>query len=234
MGITDKIGKIKKKILVNDFDNDELDDSNESFHDMEEIEGNIYVGTGLKRMKGYKCDLAIDILNQMREEFWNKKTDSKNNKNWITWKIIRRAVIYDEVRGPLLLAEYNIKCINGCINHLIDEKGNEYKIPNYCINEPYYERYLNNEEIKENIINIIFYGNFDGKLFQFNLKISNKINGKELKNIIRTEQNIDNNINIRLFIKGAEIKEDQFLYQHNLINNSQIHLVMNRCFDSNS
>ena len=79
MGITDKIGKIKKKNLVNDFDDDELDDSNEAFHDMEEIEGDIYVGTGLKRMKGYKCDLAIDILNQMREEFWNKKTDSKNH-----------------------------------------------------------------------------------------------------------------------------------------------------------
>ena len=108
MGAVNIINKLK--IINTDEINDvnDLDDSNESFHDLEEIEEDIYVGTGLKRMKGYKCDLTIDILNQMRDEFWNKKTDCKSNKNWITWKIIRRAVIYDEVRGPLLLAEYNI------------------------------------------------------------------------------------------------------------------------------
>ena len=178
MGAVNIINKLKiiNTDEINDKNEDnELDESNESFHDMEEIKEDVYVGTGLKRMKGYKCNLAIDELNKKREEFWNKMTNSENNKNWITWKIIRRAVIYDEVRGPLLLAEYNIKCVNGCINHLIDDKGNHYKIPNYCINEPYFERSLNEEEIKENNINIIFYGNFDGKLFHFDLKLSNKL-----------------------------------------------------------
>ena len=240
MGISEQIGKIKNTILNgrdnnddNNNDNNELNDSKESFHDLEEIEEDIYVGTGLKRMKGYKCDLAIDILNQMRDEFWNKKIDSKSNKNWITWKIIRRAVIYDEVRGPLLLAEYNIKCVNGCINHLIDDKGNEYRIPNYCINEPYFERNLNHDEIKETTIDIKLYGNFEGNLFEFDLKVNNKLTGKELKNIIKNKQNLDNNINIRLFVSGAEIKEDQLLYQHNLNDNSHIHLVMNRYLENN-
>ena len=45
-------------------------------------------------------------------------TNSKNNKNWITWKIIRRAVIYDEVRGPLLLKEYNITIIKVIFHHI--------------------------------------------------------------------------------------------------------------------
>jgi len=237
MGISDKIGKIKNTILNgddnNDNNNNELNDSNESFYELEEFEEDIYVGTGLKRMKGYKYDLTIDILNQMRDEFWNKKTDCKSNKNWITWKIIRRAVIYDEVRGPLLLAEYNIKCVNGCINHLIDDKGNEYRIPNYCINEPYFERKLNHDEIKEAIIDIKLYGNFEGNLFEFDLKVNKKLTGKELKNIIKNKQNLDNNINIRLFVSGAEIKEDQLLYQHNLNDNSHIHLVMNRYLENN-
>ena len=236
MGAVNIINKLKiiNTDEINDKNEDnELDESNESFHDMEEIKEDVYVGTGLKRMKGYKCNLAIDELNKKREEFWNKMTNSENNKNWITWKIIRRAVIYDEVRSPLLLAEYNIKCVNGCINHLIDDKGNHYKIPNYCINEPYFERSLNEEEIKENNINIIFYGNFDGKLFHFDLKLSNKLSGKELKNIILKAQNLENNINIRLFERGIEIKDEQFLYQHKLQDESRVHLVMNRNIDNN-
>ena len=53
---------------------------------------------------------VVSKFNKMREDFWNTVTNRKSNKYWITWKIIRRAVIYDEIRGPLLLAEYNIKC----------------------------------------------------------------------------------------------------------------------------
>ena len=34
------------------------------FKDMEEIEGDIFVGIGIKRMKGYKCNLKIDELNK--------------------------------------------------------------------------------------------------------------------------------------------------------------------------
>ena len=233
VNIINKLNIINTDEINDKNEDNELDESNESFHDMEEIKEDVYVGTGLKRMKGYKCNLAIDELNKKREEFWNKMTNSENNKNWITWKIIRRAVIYDEVRGPLLLAEYNIKCVNGCINHLIDDKGNHYKIPNYCINEPYFERSLNEEEIKENNINIIFYGNFDGKLFHFDLKLSNKLSGKELKNIILKAQNLENNINIRLFERGIEIKDEQFLYQHKLQDESRVHLVMNRNIDNN-
>jgi len=233
VNIINKLNIINTDEINDKNEDNELDESNESFHDMEEIKEDVYVGTGLKRMKGYKCNLAIDELNKKREEFWNKMTNSENNKNWITWKIIRRAVIYDEIRGPLLLAEYNIKCVNGCINHLIDDKGNHYKIPNYCINEPYFERSLNEEEIKENNINIIFYGNFDGKLFHFDLKLSNKLSGKELKNIILKAQNLENNINIRLFERGIEIKDEQFLYQHKLQDESRVHLVMNRNIDNN-
>ncbi len=233
VNIINKLNIINTDEINDKNEDNELDESNESFHDMEEIKEDVYVGTGLKRMKGYKCNLAIDELNKKREEFWNKMTNSEKNKNWITWKIIRRAVIYDEIRGPLLLAEYNIKCVNGCINHLIDDKGNHYKIPNYCINEPYFERSLNEEEIKENNINIIFYGNFDGKLFHFDLKLSNKLSGKELKNIILKAQNLENNINIRLFERGIEIKDEQFLYQHKLQDESRVHLVMNRNIDNN-
>ena len=113
----------------------------EDFDDMEEIKEDIYVGIGIKKMKGYKCDLKINELNQLRKHFWEVKTNHCN-KNWVVWDTIKRAVEYDESRSSLLLEEYGIKPVNGCINHLVDSKGNYYKIPNYCINDPYFEKII--------------------------------------------------------------------------------------------
>lgn len=212
------------KNTINDYYTNEI---NETFYDMEEIEGDIYVGNGIKRMKAYKCDLTIDELNKRKEKFWNTVTDCNNNKNWKNWNIIRRAITYDEVRGSILLNEYDIKCKNGCIDHLIDKEGNEYKVPNYCINEPYFERELGKEDIKDDINNIIFYGNYKGNIFNFDFKVSNKLTGKELKNIIKNKRELDINTNIRLFENGFEIKDEDYLYQHKLNNNSNVHLVIN-------
>ena len=225
--IPSKLNNFRQRVIskntINDYYTNEI---NETFYDMEEIEGDIYVGNGIKRMKAYKCDLTIDELNKRKEKFWNTVTDCNNNKNWKNWNIIRRAITYDEVRGSILLNEYDIKCKNGCIDHLIDKEGNEYKVPNYCINEPYFERELGKEDIKDDINNIIFYGNYKGNIFNFDFKVSNKLTGKELKNIIKNKRELDINTNIRLFEKGFEIKDEDYLYQHKLNNNSNVLLVI--------
>ena len=225
--IPSKISNFRQRVFpkntINDYYTNEI---NETFYEMEEIEGDIYVGNGIKRMKAYKCDLTIDELNKRKEKFWNTVTDCNNNKNWKNWNIIRRAITYDEVRGSILLNEYDIKCKNGCIDHLIDKEGNEYKVPNYCINEPYFERELGKEDIKDDINNIIFYGNYKGNIFNFDFKVSNKLTGKELKNIIINNRELDINTNIRLFENGFEIKDEDYLYQHKLNNNSNVLLVI--------
>lgn len=225
--IPSKINNFNQRVFSKNTSNDYYtNEINETFYDMEEIEGDIYVGNGIKRMKAYKCDLTIDELNKRKEKFWNTVTDCNNNKNWKNWNIIRRAITYDEVRGSILLNEYDIKCKNGCIDHLIDKEGNEYKVPNYCINEPYFERELGKEDIKDDINNIIFYGNYKGNIFNFEFKVSNKLTGKELKNIIKNNRELDINTNIRLFEKGFEIKDEDYLYQHKLNNNSNVLLVI--------
>lgn len=43
----------------------------DKFRDMPEIEGK-YVGEGVRRMNAYKCDLVIDELQKLQEEFWSK------------------------------------------------------------------------------------------------------------------------------------------------------------------
>ena len=43
----------------------------EKFKDMPELEDK-FVGEGIRRMKAYKCDLKIDQLQKLQEEFWGK------------------------------------------------------------------------------------------------------------------------------------------------------------------
>ena len=191
----------------------------EDFDDMEEIKEDIYIGIGIKKMKGYKCDLKINELNKLREHFWEVKTNHCN-KNWVVWNTIKRAVEYDESRSSLLLKEYNIKPVNGCINHLVDSKGNYYKIPNYCINDPYFEKIIVDENnVKEEKINIKLYG-----WKNLEIEINNKLKGTDLKNEIRMKEKIEEDYIIKLFYKGAEIKDDDYLYKHDLNENYPVML----------
>ena len=191
----------------------------EDFDDMEEIKEDIYIGIGIKKMKGYKCDLKINELNKLREHFWEVKTNHCN-KNWVVWNTIKRAVEYDESRSSLLLKEYNIKPVNGCINHLVDSKGNYYKIPNYCINDPYFEKIIVDENnVKEEKIKVKLYG-----WKNLEIEINNKLKGKDLKNEIRMKEKIEEGNIIKLFYKGAEIKDDDYLYKHDLNENYPVML----------
>ena len=40
------------------------------------------------------------------------------------------------------MEEYNLTTFEGCINHIVDKYGIHYIIPNYCINDPYFEKML--------------------------------------------------------------------------------------------
>ena len=63
--------------------------------DMEEWEGERYTGIGIKRMKGYKCCLPIDKLNEKRNAFWKSK-NNRNNPRYKVWRVINQACVYDE------------------------------------------------------------------------------------------------------------------------------------------
>ena len=185
------------------------------FPDLEEWKGERYKGIGIKKMKGYKCNLPIDKLNEKREEFWGIR-NAHNNPNYKIWRIINQACIYDEARARMLLDDYELKTYNGCINHIIDKKGNHYIIPNYCINDPYFEREY---KIDNNIEN----KNLKIKLFEplsninTSLNISNSVSGKELKKIYCEKIGVSiDEYNLRCFFGGQEIKDNNFLYQYNL------------------
>ena len=202
----------------------QIDFQKKEFPDMEEWEGERYKGIGIKKMKGYKCNLPIDKLNIRREEFWGTR-NAHNNSNYKIWRVINQACYYDEARAKMLLEEYELKTYDGCINHIIDKKGYHYFIPNYCINDPYFEReYKIDKNIEEKTIKI--------KLFEpvnennIALNVNHTISGEELKKLYCKKVGISpNEYNVRLFFGGQEIKNNNFLYQYNIKDEFKIQVM---------
>ena len=146
--------KYKNQKVIDESQQMSIETQKDMFPDMEEWKGYRYTGVGIKRLKGYKCDLPIDKLNEKRDEFWSIR-NSHNNPNYKIWRIINQACVYDEYRANMLLEQYELRTADGCINHIIDKKGNHYIIPNYCINETYFEKnYKIEKNVKEEIIKI--------------------------------------------------------------------------------
>ena len=200
--------QIKRDDIVIEFQRKE-------FPDMEEWEGERYKGIGIKKMKGYKCSLPIDKLNQKREEFWGAR-NSHNNSNYRIWRIINQACIYDEARARMLLDDYELKTDSGCINHITDKNGNHYIIPNYCINDPYFEKeYIIKKNIETKNIKIkLFEPSTESNIV---LDVTNLISGEELKKNYCEKIGISpDDYNFRFFFGGQEIKSNNFLYQYNL------------------
>jgi hypothetical protein len=190
---------------------------------MEEWQGDKYKGIGIKRMKGYKCDLPIDKLNEKRDEFWKAKV-SHGNPNYKTWRIINQACVYDEYRANILLEEYDLTTYEGCINHIVDKNNMHYIIPNYCINDPYFEKELIQTNEPEKKIKIFLYDvSCDNTIEE---EFSNHDTGETIKKKFFEKIKLDENkYNIRLFFSGTEIKNSDFLYQHGLDNDYKIQVM---------
>lgn len=208
----EKEKEIKNNNIINKYSSS-FEESLKMFPDMEEWGNGISKGYGVKQMPGYKCNLKIDELNQKREEFWNSKNTKKNK-----WKILHQACIYDHVNAEEFLYKNNFKTVSGCINMCIDDDKNVYRIPNYCINDPYYELEIlpkNEDNIKNIEIKLID----NVSQTKVKLNVDDNITGKELVQIYSDHKGIDlNNNKIKLLFGGGIIKDNDSLYQHNIKN----------------
>ena len=203
--------------------NSSLEESRTNFRDMPEWGGGIMKGYGIKEMPAYKCDLKIDELNKLREEFWSSK-----NKLKTKWKIIHQACIYDHINAEEFLSKNNIKTLEGCINMCMDNQGNVFRVPNYCINDPHFQLELldKNEGEGENI-EIQLY---DVKNQKHNkITVLDSITGKELIEKYANKEKIDLTQNkIRLLFGGGIIKENETLFQHKVKNGFSIQICISQ------
>ena len=117
--------------------------------------------------------------------------------------------------------------LNGCINICTHNQGNIFRVPNYCINDPYFElELLNNNEAKGENIEIKLFDVVNQK--QIKLNVLDSITGGELIVKYANEGNIDLNKNkIRLLFGGGIIKENETLFQHKVKNGFGIQICMN-------
>ena len=201
-----------------------IDEQKNEFPDMEEWEGERYKGIGIKKMKGYKCNLQIDTLNKKRDEFWGTRNEH-GAPNYKIWRVINQACVYDEYRANVLLEEYNLTTYDGCINHIVDKKGNHYIIPNYCINDPYFEKeYKIKNDVEEKKLKINLYEVATNTTSA--LEVTNLMSGKQLKKLFCEKNKISQNeFNIRMFFAGSEITNEHYLYQYNLKNDYKIQVM---------
>ena len=196
----------------------------EEFPDMEEWEGERYKGIGIKRMKGYKCKLQIDKLNKKREDFWNLR-NAHGAPNYKTWRIINQACVYDEYRANVIMEENNLTTFEGCINHIVDKNGVHYIVPNYCINDPYFEKeYKIDENIQKKDLKLNLYEVANNTTTT--IDTNNLISGEELKQLFCEKNNISmDDYKIRMFFAGNEILNDRFIYQYNIKNDFKIQVI---------
>ena len=190
-----------------------------NFPDMEEWPGERYKGIGIKRMKGYKCDLPIDKLNEMREKFWTTKIEENEN-----WRIIQQVCVFDEERANMTLGRFNFEVAENCVNHIIGSHGEHYFVPNYCINDPYFEKELKNEDVPEKKVKLFLYDVSSDTAVEETF--SNHDTGEKIKNKFIQEAKIkENEYKIRLFFSGSEIKNSDCIYQHKLEDNFKIQVM---------
>ena len=189
-----------------------------NFPDMEEWEGERYSGVGIRRMKGYKCNLPIDKLIDKKKLFWDTKINE--NKNW---EIIAKISIEDEERIKQNLEIYNLRLKNNCINHIIGPDGTHYHVPNYCINDPYFEKELLKDDVEEKKINLNLMEKSGNDQYNIKVEFSNHDSGQNIKKAFIEKTNMnEKEYKLRLYFSGTEIKDNDLIFHHKLQDNDNI------------
>ena len=157
-------------------------------------------------------------------EFWNLR-NAHGAPNYKIWRIINQACVYDEYRANVIMEENNLTTFEGCINHIVDKNGNHYIVPNYCINDPYFEKeFKENANVKKVELKLNFYEVATNTTTT--IDTNNLVSGEELKKIFCEKNNISlDDYKIRMFFSGNEILNNHFLYQYNIKNDYKIQVM---------
>ncbi len=177
-----------------------------------EVEGDKYVGKGLRRMKGYISKIPKDELEKRRIAFWGTRVEG-NAQVWDFLKELCELPIGEEKNMTAMLEANEITPLLGCINVTYDKSGEIYEIPNYCINDPVLydlpETHVKKPKIKE----ISFFARKGAK--QINIKLSNNCLVEKLKENI--SENFEIKIeNVRIFFGGKELKNGNELWMYKI------------------
>ena len=195
-----------------------LQSRNDPNFNFPEVTEDIYVGLGIKKMKGYISPISKEDLERKRNAFWGTRTEG-NEQTWNFLREVCQMPPGEEENIIPMLEAYNLVPYLDCINITFDSLGGLYEIPNYCINDPY--KYDIIEEKKEKPIEekISFYVR---KVID-NIKIStsNYTSVEKIKEQLTKKYNVEIG-KIRLFFYGKELKNNFELWNYNVSNDCVI------------
>lgn len=192
-------------------------DNDPSFN-MKEV--NVVVGSGLKKMNGYECNIEMDELVKKRKDFW----DSMYSGSKDIWDLLRNFCEGDFEPNELkeIMAASELSTYKGCINVVFDSRGNMYEIPNYCIHDPVswnIPKYTLQKPKEKKIRIVIRNGIVDLKVETTNLCPMKELTEHIIKKF--PFDRIDKSVKIsgqikdsqlRFFHYGKEIKPNDLLY----------------------
>ena len=190
-----------------------------------------YVGTGVKKMLGYKCKIEQDELEKTIKDFWSSRFEG----NADTWDLIRNLCEGDFQSDDLqeILESSGLRTYAGCINVIFDNKGNMYEIPNYCIHPPLVwdiVKYKIPEPNEENISIIIRNCITDLKVNTINLCPINELKLYILKRFDFSSTDFKHGVEdisqIRLFHYGKEMRDNDKLFQHHVDDGKIIQMML--------
>ena len=189
-----------------------------------EVKENIYLGTGLKKIKGYISNISKEELIKKRKEFWETRIEG----NFETWNFLRQICENndsDDKDIKAYLEANEIIPYKNCINVTYDRMGGIYEIPNYCIQDPVDYIIINENKNKPNEKEINF--NIKKENDIFNIKNSNYLSVDILKKNLGNKFNC-NKEDIRLFFNGKEMMNDKEIWFYNIDNDFTITAMINK------
>ena len=200
-----------------------LQSKNDPNFNFKEVEEEIYVGNGLKKMKGYISPISKEDLDKKRIAFWGTRTEGYE-QTWMFLKQLCEMPQSEEEDLNVMLEAYGLVTYNNCINITYDTSGALYEIPNYCINEPYKYEIVENEKEKpkEEKISFKLKGTHNTKITCSNYETVNKVKEKVSK-----KYNVETD-KIRLFFYGREMKNNMELWNYNVSKDCVVILMINK------
>jgi hypothetical protein len=205
-----------------------LQSKNDPTFNMTELK-TVFVGSDLKKIHGYICNIEKDELEKRREDFWSSRFEGSKE----VWELLRNFCIgeFDPKELKEILYGSGLTPYAGCINVVYDQKGNLYEIPNYCIHDPTewdIPKYKIKKPNDEKIIVIIRHVVNDYPISIMNTSLVSELKEELLKNNEVNNKNKDfYDINkVRLFYHGKELKNNDCIYIYEIMNKAIIQMMI--------
>ena len=186
-----------------------------------EVEEDIFIGKGLKKMKGYISPISKEDLDKKRISFWGTRTEG-NEQTWMFLKQICEMSDEENDNINVMLEAFGLVPYKNCINITYDASGALYEIPNYCINEPNKYEIIEDEKVrpKEEKVKFHLKGTHKTKITCSNYETVEKV---KLKLGKKYNADIDK---IRLFFYGKEMKNNLELWNYNVTQDCVVILMI--------